>query len=88
MSQAPITKIVIISRDHKKKLQLVKNKFPELQRWQPREQADFSYAVFLKDKTYLLVINLVKNTLEQALDTLSVKEQRQAPINGSSGKVF
>ncbi|NLR80175.1 hypothetical protein [Chitinophaga eiseniae] len=75
MSQAPITKIVIISRDHKKKLQLVKNKFPELQRWQPREQADFSYAVFLKDKTYLLVINLVKNTLEQALDTLSVKEQ-------------
>jgi len=57
MSQTPITKLVIISRDHRTGLEIVKHTFPELARWQFRPDHEFTYHVFLKDKSQLIIIN-------------------------------
>jgi hypothetical protein len=73
MTKAPITKIVIISKDNQNKLQLIKQHFAELKEWEPDDKADFTYSILLADKTYLLVINLVKKSTEQQIETLKIK---------------
>jgi len=73
MTKAPITKIIFISKDHKNKLQLVKQNFNELKNWEPNDQIDFTYSVLVEDKTYLLIINSVKNTTEEQIETLTIK---------------
>jgi len=73
MTKAPITKIIFISKDHKNKLQLVKQNFNELKNWEPNDQIDFTYSVLVEDKTYLLIINSVKNTTEKQIETLTIK---------------
>jgi hypothetical protein len=73
MSEVPITKVVIVSKDNKNKLQLIKQGFAELKDWKPDAKTDFTHSVFLKDKTYLIVINSVRKTTEEQLETLKLK---------------
>ena len=73
MKQAPITKIVIISKNNSAGLGLLKQQFKELNNWQPNSQADFSYTVFLADKTYLIVLNNVKQNTAQQLKSLTIQ---------------
>jgi hypothetical protein len=73
MSEVPITKVVIVSKDNKNKLQLIKQGFAELKDWKPNAKTDFTHSVFLKDKTYLIVINSVRKTTEEQLETLKLK---------------
>jgi hypothetical protein len=73
MAKAPSTKVVIVSKDNKRKLQLIKQGFAELQNWKPDAKADFAYSVLLKDKTYLIVINSVRKTTKEQLETLKLK---------------
>ena len=61
ISKTPITKIVIISKDNKNKLDLLKRKFIELKNWNPDYKTDFTYSVFIADKTYLTIMNSVQN---------------------------
>ena len=75
MMQAPITKVVIISKDNKSKLQLVKQHCEELNNWEPDDQADFVWPVFLKDKTYLLIINDVKKTTAEQLTSFQLQKR-------------
>lgn len=73
MAKTPTTKVVLISKDNKRKLQLIKEGFAELDRWKPDAKTDFTYAVLLKDKTYLIVINSVRKTTEEQVGTLELK---------------
>jgi hypothetical protein len=72
MAQAPITKIVLVSKDNKRELELIKKQFQELRDWQPDYHTDFSYAVFLADKTYLIILNNVKKNTADQLETLTL----------------
>jgi hypothetical protein len=72
LKQAPITKLVIISKENNNKLLLVKKKFMELQDWQPLDQEDFTYCLFLADKTYLIIINQVRKTTREQLADLKI----------------
>ena len=57
----PITKVILISKDNRRKLQLIKEGFAELKDWKPKSKTDFRHSLLLKDKTYLIVkINLRK----------------------------
>lgn len=73
LKQAPITKLIIISRDNKSGLQLIKEHFGELADWNPEDQKDFSYSVWLKDKTWLIILNNVDNTVTEKVAQLVVK---------------
>lgn len=73
MAKSPSTKIIIVSKANKNNLQLIKQNFPELKNWKPNDKIDFTYSVFLEDKTYLIIINSVKNTTEKQLETLKLK---------------
>lgn len=72
MKQAPITKIVIVSKDNKQALGLLKSEFTELRGWQPDSRTDFSYAVFLTDKTYLIILNDVTGNTAKQLEALTL----------------
>lgn len=62
------TKFAIIHNDNKRKLDLVKRRFPSLARWDPDARKDFSQALLLPDHTQLIVVNLVSTALEQQLE--------------------
>jgi hypothetical protein len=72
MKQAPITKVTIITRDNERAIQLLKQNFKELENWRPDAKADFDYSVWLGDKTYLIIINVVKQTTAQHLAEFKV----------------
>lgn len=57
MGHTPITKLVIVSRDHNAELKMLKNDFPELKEWRYEPDKEFTYHVFLSDKTQLIIIN-------------------------------
>lgn len=68
MRETPITKVIVISSDHKNRLQLVKSTFPELKKWKYSARQEFVYMVQLKDKTKLLVVNKHQSTLSELID--------------------
>jgi len=71
LKMAPITKVVIVSKDNKNSLQLVKSQFKELADWNPDSGIDFNYVAWVNsDKTYLVIINVVKQKVEGHLDAL------------------
>jgi len=68
LRHSTMTKFIIVSTDNKKKLALIKNHFDELKNWNPDSKNDFTYFQFLADKSQLIVINLVHNSLEKQLE--------------------
>lgn len=73
MANTPSTKVVLISKDNKRKLELIKKAFTELKDWKPNAKTDFTYSVLLNDRTYLIVINSVKKTTEEQIESLKLK---------------
>lgn len=73
MAKTPMTKVILISKENKRKLELIKKSFAELDGWKPNAKTDFTYSVLLKDKTYLIVINSVRKTIEEQLGTLKLE---------------
>jgi hypothetical protein len=67
LREATATRIVIVSRDHRKTLALLQQEIPELAGWHPDVSHDFTYSVMTKDKMRLIVINLVTGSLEAQL---------------------
>ena len=57
MSHTAVTKLVIVSRAHKAELEMLKNTFAELVKWQYEPDKEFAYHVILEDKTQLIIIN-------------------------------
>jgi hypothetical protein len=73
MKRAPITKVVIVSKSNSRELSLLKKQFKELKNWQPDSRADFSYTVFLADKTYLIILNNVRKDIGNQLESLTIQ---------------
>ncbi|WP_143305058.1 hypothetical protein [Chitinophaga vietnamensis] len=74
MSTTPITKLVAIYKDHQRKLSLVKSTFEELKDWAPDATTDFTRAILLKDKTWLIIFNNVKTNTADKLGVLKLKK--------------
>ena len=72
MANTPSTKVVIVSKDNKRNLQLIQQSFAELKDWKPDAGTDFTYSVLLKDKTYLIVINSVRKTTREQIEALKL----------------
>jgi len=68
------TKVIVVNSDNNHKLQLIKNNFNELNDWRYDAKKDFVNLFFLKDKTWLIVLNNVKGTTEEKLKKLVIKE--------------
>ena len=73
MARTPVTKVVLISKNNKRSLELVKGGFAELAGWKPDANIDFTHSVLLKDKTYLIVVNSVRRTAAEQLGTLTLE---------------
>lgn len=73
MKKAPITKIVIISKDNRHEISLVKQAFTELSNWMPAAAEDFNHTVWLNDRTWLIIINKIQKDTESHLKALTIK---------------
>jgi hypothetical protein len=65
---APVTKLIVVSKNNKQRLRTIKKYFPELKGWRPNSNKNFTYRSFLSDKTFLIVINLTGNDLESEFE--------------------
>jgi hypothetical protein len=70
LADAPITKMVIVSGENQRKLALLRSTFEALRDWTPDAGKDFTYVVFLKDKTFLIVVNSVTKTTEEGIKAM------------------
>jgi hypothetical protein len=64
MKGTPLTKVIIVSKNNNYQLALIKKSFPELQKWKYQSQNEFTYNVFLGDRTQLYIINQHKTPTE------------------------
>ena len=67
LKNTALTKMILLSKNNEAQLKLIKNKFPELKTWKYKAKQDFLYAVFLEDKTQLIIVNSVKQSADQIL---------------------
>lgn len=67
IKNTPITKIIIVSKDHIKQLALIKNTFPELKTWKYDVKKEFNHTVFLNDKTHLYIFNQYQTSTKKWL---------------------
>jgi hypothetical protein len=79
LKAAPLTRLIIVSKDNLARLALIRNHFPELKDWRPDASRDFTYSKLLSDKRQLIVIDLVNGTLGQQLLTKLESGRRAAP---------
>lgn len=67
LKNTSLTKVIIVSSENQKKLELIKKEFPELKDWKFKAKQEFFYWTTLSDKTRLIIINTIKNTPEQMI---------------------
>lgn len=72
LAKTPTTRIIFVSKDNKKKLEMIKQNFAELKGWKPDAKTDFTYSVLLNDKAYLIVINSVRKTSKEQIEALKL----------------
>lgn len=70
MQKTPLTKIIIVSKNNKEKLKLIKKQFTELKKWHFAADKDFSYKILLEDKSQLILLNQKTATIETLIKTL------------------
>jgi hypothetical protein len=69
----PITKVILVTTDNESNIGLIKNTFAELENWQPQSEKNFHYLHFLKDKTQLIIINVVDDNLKEYLNKINME---------------
>jgi len=69
IKQQPLTKVIILSKLHKKKLNLVKNNFSELKDIKFHPNKEFVKVIDLMDRTKLIIINKHTSTIEALMKT-------------------
>ncbi|MNY62390.1 hypothetical protein D3C86_1991930 [compost metagenome] len=69
MRETALTKVIIISRDHKAQLNLVRNAFPELKEHKFNAGKEFKHTIWLADRTKLIIINKKAHTTEELLQS-------------------
>lgn len=70
MKKTPLTKVIIVSKNHPQKLSLIKTEFKELKNWKYVSDKEFVHKILLEDKSQLIVINQNKSSLDQLLKTI------------------
>jgi len=70
LAKARTTRVIFVSKDNEKKLQLIRQGFDELKDWKPDARTDFTYSLLLEDRAYLILINSVRKTPKEQLETL------------------
>lgn len=70
MKAAPMTKVIIVSKNNKSDLSLIKKMFPELKDWKYNAKKEFSYSHFLNDKSQLYIINQISSSTETLIKQL------------------
>ncbi len=70
MKSTPLTKIIVISKNNKAQLSLIKKVFPELNKWRFQANTEFSHNIFLNDKTQLYIINQINTPTETLIKKL------------------
>lgn len=68
LKQSPITKVIIVSDNHSKKLELIRDTFPELKNWSYDAENEFIHTSILNDKTKIIVVNSTKGDFEKLFD--------------------
>jgi hypothetical protein len=66
----PLTKIILVSKDHPTTLALIKKQFPELKDWKYDSKKEFTISRFLDDHTWLYVINQIRSSTESMMKQL------------------
>ncbi len=74
MKKMPVTKIVIITKNNKEKLKLLKSVFSELKNLKFKAKKEFIKIVNLKDKTKMIIVNSTTQNTNQLLSKRFVKE--------------
>ncbi len=69
----PVTKLIVVSKNNREKLEMIKNSFAELKDWTPESNSDFIHSIFLPDKTYLIIINNVSKPFGEMLKEIKLK---------------
>jgi len=69
MKDMPITKVLIVSQDHKQTLALIKNNFEELKELKLPHKREFIKVVEMNDHTKLLLINRYESTTETLMNS-------------------
>lgn len=75
MKHTPLTKMVIISKDSKEKIKLLKNKFKELENWKANPDKEFVEKILLDDKSQLIIVNQKKTELETLIKSINEKSK-------------
>ena len=75
MKHTPLTKIVIISKDSKEKIKLLKSKFTELKNWKANPDKEFVEKILLDDKSQLIIVNQKKTELETLIKSINEKSK-------------
>ncbi|MCM0668792.1 hypothetical protein [Flavobacterium tyrosinilyticum] len=75
MKQTPLTKMVIISKDSKEKIKLLKSKFTELKNWKANPDKEFVEKILLDDKSQLIIVNQKKTELETLIKSINEKSK-------------
>ena len=70
MKKTLLTKLIIVSKNNKEKLNLIKKEFEELNNWKFNANSDFSYKIRLEDKSQLIILNQKKSAVETLIKTL------------------
>ena len=70
MKNTSLTKVIIISKNNKEKLKLIKEEFEELNNWKYNSNKEFNYKFILKDKSLLIIINQKSSTSEMIINKL------------------
>jgi hypothetical protein len=70
MKKTPLTKVIVVSKNNKEKLNVIKKEFKELTNWKFNSENEFNYKILLEDKSQLIIINQKKSTIEMIIKKL------------------
>ncbi|HSD09103.1 hypothetical protein [Flavobacterium sp.] len=70
MKKTSLTKVIIVSKNNKEKLNLITKEFKELKNWKFNSEKEFNYKILLEDKSQLIIINQKKSTTEMLIKKL------------------
>jgi hypothetical protein len=73
MKKTSLTKLIIISKNNKVKLNLIKKEFKELNNWKFNSENEFNYKILLEDKSQLIIINQKKSKAEMLIKKLETE---------------
>jgi hypothetical protein len=65
--------LIIISKNNKEKLNLLKKEFKELNNWKFNSENEFNYKILLEDKSQLIIINQKKSKAEMLIKKLETE---------------